>query len=944
MQIIKSLHSGLIHKTFRFRKESHLCISTLWGFRLDSGLPVLEQDLWTSIGNMLGKNEMFDMGMPKPNAEALVHGSFFSPDGTPVEAGVVSFSIGDIEKELAVFGDRHWIKILGATTGVSGPVAMTEMPVSYTNAFGGKDHPENPVGKGLDMMTAGDGEYIPLPNTEFKNKLIGSPGDRPYPAAFSRLDVTWPERLKRAGTYDQKYIDEQMPGLPDDIDWTHFNDAAKDQWTEGFFSGRETFTIKNMNPDTPCQKGRLPQVYGRCFVHQKTEDDNTRFIEIDTRLDTVWFFPEDNMGVLIHRGTLEVNDSDADDIINLLIAHEGLDDAPRPATHYEDQIFKRTDLEEGFKYLLNSTPLIPDNEKCGFKLLDEKANFPLDLESRKHQENFATHKQKEVMAEIDTQIADLEKKIARQDIKNDVVQEQLEQLKNLKEGDAVEPPEVAEIKAIVNRIAPGVLDDPKNLDIARIDLKAMDELKEYNENLARKKQQEAMDLAKKEIEGIKSAYADDSTASGLFQDLELFPDMDNTTPPQLPRMDVNEHITELERQFQEEIGPQIMQAKSQGIPDEMLGHLMFDGDEIRKQLDFAHEKFIEGYRVGAHYAGKMTSPHPGQEKEIVEKALADHETGKSLSNGDYAYAEFVGQSINGADFSNSLMEYASFQNCHLSEINFEGAILANATFINCTISNSCFKGANVGASRIENTSFSHCDMSGSVLGKSIIKNSQFNTCQLLDKQEMFMETLFENTAFTGSDLNKSNFIDFDLSGCDFAEANLAECNFINCKLISTSFQKANLTSTNFVKAEASGANFNHADMKNVRFVGGCNLENSCFTHANIPESNFRECNLAAADFSGSTLTKTDFGKANLRNAKFLGAIAIQAQFNKADLSLATFHRINLMEGSLYKACLTGAKFVEANLYGVNFIEATVGKTDFTGAYLEQTLLKDWRPS
>ncbi|MBL1275595.1 MAG: DUF2169 domain-containing protein [Ectothiorhodospiraceae bacterium] len=929
-----------------------MCVSMLWGFQLDSNIPVLEQDLWTSIGNMLGKNEMFDMGMPKPNAEALVHGSFFAPNGTPVEAGVVSFTMASIEKELAVFGHRHWVKTFGATTGVSSPMAMTEMPVSYANAFGGKEHASNPIGKGIDSITGDDGEFTPLPNIEFKNKLVGSTSDRPYPAAFSRLDISWPERIKLAGTYDQKYIDEQMPGLPDDIDWRHFNDAPKDQWIEGFFTGRESFTLKNMNPETPIQKGQLPKVYGRCFVHQKINDDETRFVEIETRLDTVWFFPEDNLGVLIHRGTLEVSDSESDDIINLLVAHEGLDDTPRTVAHYEDQVIKRTDQEEGFKYLLNSTPLIPENEKCGFKLLDEKANFPLDLESRKHQENFAEQKQKEAMAQIDTQISDLEAKMsdagANAETKNDLVKEQLEQLKNLKNDNNAVPseelPEVTELKAIVNKIAPGVLDDPFSLDIAKLDLKAMDELKEFNENLAKKKTQEAMDMAKNELQTIKSAYADDPTAAEALKDLDIFPDLDDTSAPQLPRMDVNEHITELERQFQEEIGPQIMQAKSQGIPDDMLGHLMFDGDEIRKQLDFAQEKFIEGYRIGAHYAGKMTSPHPGQEPTIMEKALSDHESGKSLSTGDYAYTEFVGQNLSGADFSHSLMEYASFKDCNLTDINFEGAILANAKFINCVITTSNFKGANVGACQIDNTNFNHCDMTGIILGKSHLKNSQFNHCQLVDKPEMFLETSFTNTAFTGSNLAKNNFIDFDLSGCDFSEANLAECNFVNCSLESTSFQKAVLTSANFVKAEAKGAIFNHADMKNVRFVGGCNLENSQFVHANIPESNFRECNLVAADFSDAALTKTDFGKANLRNAKFLGAVAVQAQFNKADLSFATLHRINLMEGSFYKTCLTGAKLVEANLYGVNFIEATVGKTDFTGACLEQTVLKDWRPS
>jgi hypothetical protein len=125
MNIVKSFHSSLLHRFFSFQEKHYFTASVLWGFNLQTGEPVLEQDLWLTIGDMLAKNELFDTGMPKPNAELLVQGSCFAPEGSEVNASRVKVSLGAISKELYVFGDRHWIDGIG----ISEPVPFTEMPV-----------------------------------------------------------------------------------------------------------------------------------------------------------------------------------------------------------------------------------------------------------------------------------------------------------------------------------------------------------------------------------------------------------------------------------------------------------------------------------------------------------------------------------------------------------------------------------------------------------------------------------------------------------------------------------------------------------------------------------------------------------------------------------------------------------------------------------------------
>ncbi|MFT5502968.1 MAG: hypothetical protein ACI8XC_000673, partial [Gammaproteobacteria bacterium] len=383
MNIVKSLHASLLHRSFGVRDKNYFCASVLWGFNLQTGEPVLEQDLWSSVGDMIGKNELFDAGLPKPYGEFLVHGSCYAADGVPVSASRVSISLGQSTKQLYVFGDRHWIKAMGVGWGLSDPEPFTEMSINYSNAFGGKDYTVNPLGKGIDEIEDIDGPKIFVPNVEFEDELIGSPKDRPRPASLNRTDLMSESRLNYGGTYDQHYIENKMPGFPDDFDYRFFNDAAEDQWIGGYFDNDEPFEIRNMHPERSVIKGRLPGVIGRVFIEHEVAG-LLHFSEIPTQLDTVWFFPAADIAVMIHRGTIEVSEDDATDVKKILIANENLIDTPRDIGHYKEEMRLRTDPDEAFKYILNSTPLIPLGATCGFKIVQQSSDFPLEMIASKN--------------------------------------------------------------------------------------------------------------------------------------------------------------------------------------------------------------------------------------------------------------------------------------------------------------------------------------------------------------------------------------------------------------------------------------------------------------------------------------------------------------------------------------------------------------------------------
>lgn len=937
MNIVKSLHAGVLFKTFSYQRKSIFAVSLLWGFKLDSGEPVLEQKFWTSIGTMLGKNELFDSGMPKEKGEFLAHGSFFPPQGEPVAAGKVSISIGPLRKSLLVFGNRHWIKKLGVVVGMSSAEPILEMPVTYENAFGGKGFEKNPIGRGFFPAEMEDGPRYPLPNIEYPEQVIGSPHARPEPAAYNAIDIMWPQRLSKAGTYDKKYIRDRMPGLPDDIQWNYFNDASIDQQLAGFFEGEESFEIQNMNPKLKLIRGQLPGIYGRCFVNHRIEGQIV-FREIKTRLDTVWFFPTDNLGVLIHRGSIEVAEDDGCDITQILIAHESITDNPRRSDFYQEQLTKRLDPEEGFKYMLNTAPLLPKGCRCAFEIIQEESDFKLENLSRQNLESFVESKKQDADAAIQKQKEDIKKNLEetvphQKNIDIDTIFAGIEQ-----PATADDSPEVKKLKEIAERIAPGAMADPKSLDLTKVDLKGFDDLRVFTDKLVVDKKKEVADKLRAEIDRLSPMKMQHGVPEAIEKLEQSIGELD--LPPVLPRFTIDEQMATVRKQYDRQL-QQMMVLHSMALPATEMPPIDVSMEDIEKQVSEGLTKTQESYRLGAHYIPEARSPHRGQEKIIAETLLHSFREGRKTAGGDYAFVDLSNKDLSGIDFSNALLEYANLSGANLSHANLTNAVLAHANLSNTNFTDAILVGANLGATNMTETIFIDADLTGAILGKASIKRAVFHRCILVDRMEMFLDTQFEMVDFTGSRMKRNHFINVNISDCNFSDTDLSESNFVNPAMHKTIFDRAIMTSVNFVSAKADEASFKKASMKNVRFVAGCLLNESNFAGAEACEANFRDCQLKNADFSMAHLDKSDFGGAHLQGARFIKSIAVQAQFNKADLTDARLFSMNLMEGSLHKARLTRTQFGGANLYGVNFMGATLGDTDFTDAYLEQTVLKNW---
>ncbi len=200
-----------------------------------------------------------DFARFKPRTDVVVNGQAYSPTGNAVRELTVTLEIGTSKKQTKVFGNRRWERgLLGFRP--SSPEPFREMPLVFERAFGGSDHSadqpkyqgtdlRNPVGVGFHKNRASEAiEGTPLPNLEDPLHLISEWSDRPPPVGFGFIGRNWHPRVKYAGTYDERWMEERLPFLPADFDDQYFQAAPVDQQFS-YLRGGEVVRCTNLTPE-----------------------------------------------------------------------------------------------------------------------------------------------------------------------------------------------------------------------------------------------------------------------------------------------------------------------------------------------------------------------------------------------------------------------------------------------------------------------------------------------------------------------------------------------------------------------------------------------------------------------------------------------------------------------------------------------------------------------
>jgi len=226
-------------------------------------LPVLRLPQFNSDPAKSSLKYDADLVLKKTTTDVIVAGHAYAPAGRPVAELDVGFRVGPVQKVLRVFGDRVWV-----TSELPEPEHFTKMPIVYERAFGGVDTespaPErdwdwrNPVGTGFAVARSHlSGKR--LPNIEYLDDLVRSRRDRPRPAGFGALASNWQPRAGFAGTYDDAWMRERQPLLPNDFDDRFFQCAPTDQQSPKFLTGGEPVVLSRLTPSGYLQS-TLPRI------------------------------------------------------------------------------------------------------------------------------------------------------------------------------------------------------------------------------------------------------------------------------------------------------------------------------------------------------------------------------------------------------------------------------------------------------------------------------------------------------------------------------------------------------------------------------------------------------------------------------------------------------------------------------------------------------------
>jgi uncharacterized protein YjbI with pentapeptide repeats len=831
MKVFKPLQASLLHKTFEFKGKKQLAVSVLFGFPFDGSEPMLEPNLWKFIASEIGKNGILDLGMPKPNGEVLLHGKYFAPKGTSVTADSVRLKLGKIEKVLLVYGNRYWRVMLGPTE----PEPIREMPLDYSNAFGGKGYAKNPIGKGMVDVDVFGEMRRPLPNVEYPDQVMSSSGQKPDPAGFGPLDMAWEFRTSKLGTYDDKWLRERWPAYPDDLNWNHFNAAPHDQWLDEYFSGTETFDLYNMHPDKPVVRGQLPPFRTRCFIKRASSGDG-EIDEIKMRAETVWLFPHAETGIVLYRGVIGIQTDDVSDVKNIIIGYENLTDPLRDTSHYANALTSRQVGEK----MLNTTDLIPNGATCGFGAVEEPESSSGSDNSGGSGDGGGGKSMGSTKTPAESKRAAL---IALSD-----------KLAEIPGTDAARA-KVGE--EIMETYLPPLF--PRPSEHARI----------LNEYISEKNRMEELRVDIRRLGGNVSEIPDIDIEQSRVKLEEAARDMKECYRAQAHMLDEGrpsheEHLKALREDL-------LKRFKS----GEKLAGWDLAGVDLSKQ-DLSGIDFSGCYLEGVDFTDcKLIGANLERAILAFANLSSCDLSGANLKRANLGAANLTHAVFDGADLTEtilarSLLTRAKLTNCNMTDVDmFEaglgeadlsGSILPHTHFIDLHIARAKFIKTVLTGSTFSNCNLEDTDFSESVLDESTwiaswLDRANFSNARMTNSRFPGSSSL-RDAKFVRAVLNSSNFRETDLSSVDFTEATLDMCDFSDSKA-----RKARFTRATAKKAQFIGTDLSEADLSSMNLMEGTLMK------ARLTSATLRNANCYGVEFMNATVGKTDFSGAILYQTK-----------------------------------------------------------------------------
>ncbi len=861
MQIIKPMRLGIINKTYGF-EGNNFTVAALSFFKLGGDNELLTDNTqWPRLATALPAGTMLDMGFAKTNGEILAVGNAYTSGKQPKTT--VAISLAAVKKQLQVIGDRTWDG--GFFSSASDAEPFTSMPLDYARTYGGVGYPENPQGKGVINPKQQDPDtgLYHLANIYANNESTSADKSPRSAASFAPLDITWPQRSRYQGTYDQAWADNVHPAFPHNTNTKLFNAGAADQQIDGFFQPGDSYEIKGMHPELPLIKGQLPDVRARVFIAQLI-DGQEQFSELETVIDTVWFLPELELGVAIHRGVAKVADSDGLEVKKMLMALEGASDVPRPIDYFEKVMSLRLDPTTGAAHLLNESQLMP--QKTAAQVIEVEALYA--QAKAEQQQKIQQYNQARIAAlkADNPELADIE-------------------LPEFVDDEDFPPMPQALIDAGDIDLAPYLENAQKRIDQAQAEL-----------TLEMAKQQQAVNaLIAEQGEQPEAVESFDSMQARVKQVIYVLA----TDLPDPGEADQLEWIGKLPPMaIDVEKINQIRQANQQ---------LLVNRRQSRQQSPV---NTVFDLPLPEHGAAQLRS-----------WAIALLDSGVSLAGRDLAGADLSGMDFSGQDLRDIMLERADLSGCNFTDCRLEGAVMTEATLHYAVFVNSNLTQANLAHCRCKKARFNQANLTA-----ALVNNAEFISCDLtgatLNKVQG-IEVDFNHSTLQHVQCESCQFIQCNFEYSDCQHGNISNSIFIEAQLSHANWQQVNLSRLMMLKTTAKGCNFCGTTADTVQFSNEGDFSGADLSAGSWKTCGFRGLNLSDCDTRASAFKECDFGETNLTGGKLSDALfdqctmalavfdhsdCQQALFNQSKLRKSQFNEVDLRHSQMYQTDVSAVKF------------------------------------
>lgn len=873
MKIIKPLSLGLLHRCYRQHGESRLVVVGLGFFTL--GVPagprlLPEAPQWGRLMKVLPSGQALDEVMPKASAEVMVLGQACAPAGQTVTHLPVRLQLGSIDKRLMVYGDRQWRYGSVPLLTVDPPAPFQRVPLDWAHAYGGPGFEANPLGKGYPsnrLAALVGANHGAMPNLEYADVPMRGHSGNYAPAGLGPMPIDWSPRKRYAGSYGAAWLKQDYPGLPRDLDWRLYNQAALDQRLDRL-AGGEVYRLSGMHPELAVIQGTLPSQRVRAFALVQATSE---LREIALQLDTVWLLPGQQLGVAAWRGQLGVQDSDALDVQALMLAYEDTAQAALAPSHYAEVARLRLDSATAGQHAFNESQLAP------------------------------------ALPDVATPAPDTSAQQARLD---EVSQDFWRQ------SGLTPPPDYQSPQA-----KPPLLQPPGAAELASGDMDLtglMQQVQALQQDTQARAQSQRETLQQQlgELQDTLAATpsgSDTGTAS-TAPALSAAPASAPSWPAVLARADGSADAQTL---------AMLALAQSTQSDPSTPGTAA-----ASKPAQVALTMKAQARHASPTPIAPAQRLTPALAKQLGAQVLAWARAGVPLAGRDLSGANLRGAQLDGLDLSGCLLEYADLNGASLRGAQLSKAVLTQATLSQADFSGADLRQANLCASLAQSTCFAQAqlsevratlarwpgaDASGATLGAALLDQTDLSQACFDGAQldgTVLTQAVLNGSTWRGANFNKLVAWSVQAEGADFSGSEWQRSALLGSNLRRSQWHGARLS-----QVQGGNSDWTDADLRAVK-AERCSWPSGQLRGVHLDGALLSQCDLSRADLGGASLADGCFLKSLFMQTRLVGAHAQGADFFQALLRKADFTDADLRRASLYQAELTEIGLLHANTEGL----------------------------